>query len=704
MPTHLFEAEIGGRKLSLEIGRFAYNANAAVKAQYGETVVLATAVMSSSPKGGIDYLPLSVEFDEKLYAAGRIKGSRWVKREGRPTDEAILTNRLIDRTIRPLFDSRVRHEIQIIVTNLSFDAENDPDVVAAIATSCALAVSDIPWSGPIGAVRIGKVNGEIVINPTYAERGESSVDLVVAGPREYVNMVEAGSHEVSEAEIIEAVERAQEVIRSLVDFQKDIQQKIGKEKAALLAPPDENIAEHFRGALGEKLANAFSGRVDMDKVNELKRATLAEIAQALPGNARVWDEAGQLFEEELGRLIKRNVLEKSERPDGRALDELRPLHIEVGLLPRTHGSGLFERGNTQALSVLTLGPPGLEQSLETMEFVGKKRFMHHYNFPPFSSGETGRMMTGRREIGHGALAERALEPLLPSKDDFPYAIRIVTEILSSNGSTSMASVSGSSLALFDAGVPTRAAAAGISIGVVVEDENAPEKHYRLLTDIQGPEDHHGNMDFKIAGTAKGITALQMDVKMIGLTPQMMAEALEWAKRARLQILEAMKEVIASPRPELSSHAPRILMLKINPEKIGAVIGPGGKVINSIIEKHGVEIDIEDDGRIFITSLNGNGAGEKALEWIRSITREVEPGEIFTGRVSRLLNFGAFVEILPGKQGLIHVSELAPWHVERVGDIVKVGDEVKVRVKEIDSEGRINLTMKEFVKAPMPPKK
>lgn len=690
MEKKIYETSFAGRPLTLEIGELAQKADAAVKARYGDTVVLATVVMGKYPREGINYFPLTVDFDEKLYAAGRIKGSRWIKREGRPTDEAILSARMIDRTIRPLFNSRVRNEVQVVVTNLSFDGENDPDIPAIIAVSTALAISDIPWAGPVAALRIGKSGENYLFNPTYAERETSLMDVVIAGPGGLANMIEAKASEVSEKDLSAGLEKAQEELKQILQFQNKIAAEIG-EKKIVLPQSDEELRTKIRSATKGRLEE-FLFRNDMEAVNVLKKDVIAE---SIGENYSLLNEADLLFEEELDRLLHQNILLHTRRPDGRALDEIRPLRAEVGVLPRTHGSGLFERGETQAFSVLTLGAPGLEQSLETMEFVGTKRYIHHYNFPPFSTGETGRIgAPGRREIGHGALAEKALESVIPPKDKFPYTIRIVSEILSSNGSTSMAAVCGSTLALMDAGVPITSPVAGISIGLMTESETDPQKNYRLLTDIQGPEDHHGDMDFKAAGTEKGLTAIQMDTKIRGLTPPIIGAALEEAKKARLKILGVMSSAIASPRANLSPYAPRILTITIDPEKIRNVIGPGGKVINQITGETGVTIDIEDSGLIFITS-NNEAEAKRALEWISNITHEVKPGEIFTGRVTRILNFGAFVEILPGQQGLVHISELAPRRVEKVEDIVKTGDMVKVRVKNIDNEGRINLSMKEF---------
>ena len=694
METKKAEIEIGARKLILETGRLAGQADGAVVASYGETMVLATVVMSKTERAGINYFPLTVDFDEKLYAAGRIKGSRWVKREGRPTDEAILTSRLVDRTLRPLFNSRLRNEVQVILTTLSFDGQNDPDMPAITAASAALLISGIPWNGPVAAVRIGRdQNKQLLINPTYAEREASDVDLVVSGPANLVNMIECGSKEVSESDLAAAFETAQKESQKLIEFQNKFADEVGRHKVTILVPtPDEALRKEIKSRLGAKLEETLYGE-NYDAVEKVKKDIIGWLAES-GKNQKVLAEADTLLEEELNEIVHKNILTSQKRVDGRAMDEVRPLYIEVGVLPRTHGSAIFQRGQTQALCAATLAAPGLEQSIETMEFVGTKRYFHHYNFPPFSSGETGRIgFPGRREIGHGALSEKAIQPTIPSKEEFPYTIRVVTEILSSNGSTSMASVCGSTLALMDAGVKIKKPVSGIAMGLFVADEKNPEKDFGVITDLAGPEDHHGDMDFKVAGTADGINALQMDVKVSGLTAKILLAVMEQARRARLEILAAMLKILPAPREKLSRYAPKILTLKINPDRIRDVIGSGGKTIHQITDATGVTIDIEDSGLIFITSENDDSA-QKALEWIKNITHEVVPGEIFQGKIVRILNFGAFAEILPGQQGLIHISELAPYRVNKVEDIVKIGDIVPVAVKNIDSEGRINLSMKD----------
>lgn len=699
METKKFETEFGSKKLILETGRLAMQADAAVTAIYGETVVLATVTMSRSERAGLNYFPLTVDFDEKFYAAGRIKGSRWVKREGRPTDEAILSARLIDRTLRPLFDHRLRNEIQVILTTLSFDGENDPDIPAIAAASLALMISGIPWNGPVAGIRIGRdKNKNFIINPTYAQRAEGDLDLVISGPEKFINMIETSANEVPEDDLVKAAELAHAQTAKLIQFQKDAASKLTPKPPLILVPqPDEALRKEMKSWLGLKLAQAlYIKDPQLAAVTELKKELAAWLSEN-GKNSKDLAETDILFEEEMGEIVHTNLLNHQKRPDGRGVDEIRPLKVEVGVLPRTHGSAIFQRGVTQALCTATLGAPGLEQSIETMEFVGTKRYLHHYNFPPFSSGETGRLgFPGRREIGHGALAEKAILPVMPSKEDFPYAIRVVTEILSSNGSTSMAAVCGSTLALMDAGVKIKKPVSGIAMGLFIADEHDPEKKFQVITDLQGPEDHHGDMDFKVAGTADGINALQMDVKISGLTPKILSAALAQAKKARLEILDFMTQVIPAPRAQLSTYAPKILTLKINPDKIRDVIGSGGKTIHQITDETGVTIDIEDDGLIFITSENDESA-QKALEWIKNITHEVVPGEVFQGKIVRILNFGAFAEILPGQQGLIHISELAPFRVNRVEDIVKIGDIVPVVVKNIDTEGRINLSLKDTQK-------
>ncbi len=698
MAIKTYSAEFAGKPLFVEIGRLAGQANGSCRVQYGETTVLATATAAKEPKEGTSYFPLSVDYEEKYYAAGKIKGSKWIKRETRPSDEAILTSRLIDRSLRPRFNQNIRNDIQVVAMVLSFDGINDPDIPALFGASLALMISNIPFDGPIAAARVGRVNGKLIINPTYEERLQSDFDIVVAGTENKINMIEAGAKIVSEEDIVKASVYALDELRGLIKLQKKIAKELSPSKKELGGPArDEAIAKIVRDFVSPKLEKVLYTPhkheyiEGLDRIEgELDEFLKTEFA-AHPDIDKKLAEAKLIFEEEINRIVHKNILESEKRPDGRKIDELREITAEIGILPHSHGTGLFNRGTTQALTSLTLAAPGMEQWVETMEIeLTKKRFMHHYVFPPFCVGETGRMGSGgRREIGHGALAERALEPLIPSKDDFPYTIRLVSEILSSNGSSSMASVCGSSLALMDGGVPVKAPAAGIAMGLMFDEKG---DKYKILTDIQGPEDHHGDMDLKVAGTKDGVTAIQMDVKVEGINEKILKEALTQAKKARLEILEVMAKAIPAPRKELSPYAPRVQIIKINPEKIGALIGPQGKNINEIIEQTGAEIDIEDDGSVFITSDKPENM-EKAIALIRNSTYEAKPGDEFDGKVSRLLDFGAMVEYLPGKEGLVHVSEISKERIGRLSDVLKIGQVVHVRVKNIDDYGRINLTMK-----------
>ena len=701
-----FKLEIGKRELKIELRNLAEMAAGSCLVQYGDTLVLSTVVISEGEREGIDFFPLTVDYEERYYAAGKILGSRYIRRESRPSDEAILTSRLIDRAIRPLFPKDLKREVQIVVTCLSWDRENDPDIIGLIAASLVLSLSKVPWSGPISAVRVGKIGDEFILNPTYEEREKSELDLVITGVKKsgeiLINMLEAEASEISEEVILKATEWAMPYLKKLIDFQNQIAKEAGEEKISIEVPPqDLELEKEIKEFLGTKLEKAFfqkGKKGGMEEVNNLKEELVYYIQKKHA--ARAGDEAEAssspsltfvrlVFEEEIERLIHENVIKHERRPDGRKLDEIREISCEAGILPRTHGSGLFCRGQTKSLSILTLGAPGDVKLLEGMEIVGKKRFMHHYNFPPYSTGEIKPIRgPGRRDIGHGMLVEKALFPLIPSVEEFPYTIRIVSEILSSNGSTSMASVSSSSLALMDAGVPIKKPATGIALGLMQNSKG----DYKILTDIQGPEDHHGDMDLKVAGTQDGITAIQMDVKITGISQKILKEVLEQGKRARLQILDKIKKVLEKPRPELSPFAPKILILQINPEKIREVIGPGGKVINGIIKECGVSIDIEDTGKIFVTAEKEEAA-KKAVSWIKNITREVKVGEVFQGKVKRILDFGAFVEIFPGQEGLVHISQLAPFRVERVEDIVKVGGIYPVKVISIDEQGRINLSLK-----------
>lgn len=685
--------DLGGRDLIVEIGKFANQADGAVTVRYGGTVVLVTAVMSKEAHADTDYMPLMVDYEEKFYAAGKIKGSRFMKREGRAPDDAVLSGRLIDRTIRPRFNQKIRNEVQIIATVLSFDKENDPDILALCGASLALLISDIPWNGPVAGVRVGMIDGQWLLNHSYENRKKSQFDVVVAGTKNKINMLEAGADEMPEEVMLSAIEFGHKYIQKIIEFQEKIAKEIGSPKRKLeISEIDEKFHKDALNFLNSDLEQ-FIYEKDKQKrrnnLDTLKKKFIEHVEKSYPNDESKIRHAYALLEEETDRIVHKNILEKEMRPDGRKLDEIRPLSCEVAVLPCIHGSGLFQRGETQALSVLTLGAPDDEIIIETMEFDEKRRFMHHYNFPPFSVGEVKPMRgPGRRDIGHGALAEKAIFPLIPQKETFPYAIRVVSEILSSNGSSSMASVSGTSLALMDGGVPIKRAAAGIAMGLVMENE----KNYKILTDIQGPEDHYGDMDLKVAGTIKGVTAIQMDVKIEGVTMEILKASFEQAKKARMQILETMDKVINAPRENLSPYAPRIITIQINPDKIRDVIGPGGKVINAIIKETGADINVEDDGLVYVTSVDQK-SGEKAAEWIRNIVREAKAGEIFNGKVTRIFPFGAMVEILPGQEGLIHISELAPFRVRNVEDVVKIGDMVTVKVKEIDRQGRINLSLK-----------
>jgi len=685
MQEKKFEKTINGKNLIVETGSFAQQANGTVTVQCGDTVILATATMSRNKATGMNYFPLMVDYEEKFYASGKIHGSRFIKREGRPSDEAILTSRLIDRTIRPLFNQTMRNEVQVITTVLSYDEKNDPADLAVVAASLALGVSDIPWNGPVAAITI-KENSK---NP------EISVDFLVAGTENKINMVEADANECPESDVQEILKKAQEKIQEIVIFEKEIINEIGKTKQEvdLVEPKKEFISEITE--LLEK-NQAIKSLYVTDKENQNKKKDeigkiLSEYLNNRFGkNEEVLkirkNEANFILDEYLNEIFHQKVLNDNQRPDGRELNEVRDISCQVGLLPRTHGSALFNRGETQALTITTLGAPGAEQLINTMESESKKHYMHHYNFPPYCVGEVKFLRgPGRREIGHGALAEKALSPMLPTKEDFPYTIRVVSEILSSNGSSSMASTCGSTLSLMDAGVPIKKPVAGLAMGIVTNKKSV----YKILSDIQGPEDHWGDMDFKIAGTKDGITAIQLDVKIDGINLAITEEVLKQSRENRLEILEKMTEVLPKSRKELSPLAPSIRTIKINPEKIGNVIGPGGKIINKIIDDLDVGIDIEDDGCIFISATNQEN-GRKAEEKIKSLTREVLTGEIFEGKVVRIMDFGVFIELIPGKDGLLHISEIAKERVVDISKYLKIGDAIKVKVKEIDKQDRVSL--------------
>jgi polyribonucleotide nucleotidyltransferase len=697
-----FELEWGGKNLIIETGKFAGQANGACTVRYGDTVVLATAVMADTIREGIDFFPLMVDYEEKLYAAGKIKGSRFIKREGRPTDEAILTARLVDRAIRPLFDDRIRNDVQVVATTLSWDQENDPDVPALVAASAALMISDVPWQGPIAGIRIGQINGEWVINPTYEARSKSVLDIVIAGTIEKVCMLEAGALEIPENIALEAIQFGQKHLSKIIGLIEEVRAKAGKPKFAIAEAEKEVLEEKaalknkVRGFLKEKLALCLfdtkkESKISRQEVLEKLKNELEEYLKGEGIGKEKRKDALLLFYVCVEEEVSRQILENEKRADCRLLTEIRPLSAEVALLPRTHGSGYFERGDTHVLSTVTLGSPADEQTLDGMEVSGKKRFMHHYNFPPFSVGEAGPLRgPGRREIGHGALAERALMPVLPKTEDFPYTIRVVSEVLSSNGSSSMASTCASTLALMDAGVPIREPVAGIAMGLASDEKG----NFKILTDLQDLEDSKGGMDFKIAGTRNGITAIQMDTKTSGLTAEMIEKTLAQGREARLKILDVMTGAISAPRAELSPYAPRIITFRINPDRIRDVIGPGGKIINEIIDATGVTIDIANDGTVTICSASPP-ALNKATAWVKSLTQEAEVGEIYQGPVTRILDFGAFVEIFPHKEGLVHISELAPYRVRSVRDVVKIGDVVRVKVIKVDEQGRVDLSIKQL---------
>jgi len=685
--AHRFVARVADRDVIFETGKLAGQAGGAVMARTGDTVLLATATASKQPREGIDFLPLSVDYEERLYAAGRIPGS-FFRREGRPSEEAILLCRLTDRPLRPLFPKGLRNDVHIVLTALSSDGENQIDVLAINAASAALMISGIPFGGPVGAVRVGLIDDQLVINPTASEMEHSALDLRVAGTEDAILMVEAGANEVSEARVLEALRVAHEAMQDLIRVQKEMAAQVGK-------PPMEvtvaEIPEATRAAVVDRLNGRFLPILEAGgskaEFNAALDALRDEIVASFADDETVDPkDVAAVFGEELKRVVRQRILDQGIRPDGRDLTTIRPVWCEVGLLPRTHGSGLFTRGETQVLTITTLGTPREEQTLDTLGPYETKRYIHHYNFPPYSTGEAG-FMRGpkRREIGHGALAERALLPMIPGEDDFPYTLRLVSEVLSSNGSTSMASVCASSLSLMDAGVPIKAPVSGVAMGLITDGDR-----YAVLTDIQGLEDALGDMDFKVAGTRNGITALQMDIKIRGLSYEIMEKALAQAREGRLYILDRMLETISQPRPNLSPYAPRIITIHIDPEKIGKVIGPGGKTIRTIQDEAGVKIDIEEDGTVFIASSDGESS-ERAVQMVEALTEEAQIGKIYTGKVVRTTDFGAFVEILPGTDGMVHISQLADYRVPSVEDVVRVGDEIMVMVIDIDDEGKIRLS-------------
>ncbi len=686
-----FQMDLSGRTLTIETGELAKQAGGAVMVRYGDTAVLVTATGSKEAKD-IDFFPLTVDYEEKMYAVGRIPGG-FIKREARPPETAILHSRLIDRPIRPLFDKGVRNEVHVVATVMSVDYDCDPAICGMIGASAALTISDIPWNGPIAGVRMGRVNGEFVVNPTKAQLEETDLNVVVAGTKDAILMVEGGAQEVPEEVLLEVIMAAHEEIKKIVAFQEEFQPKVGKVKREF---PNKDVPEEIVAAVKVFAHDKLDAAVrcaDKQQRDEQENAVRAEtyehFEEIYPENM---NDVRLAFDKLVKEVVRHMITVEKIRPDGRQLDEVRPITCRVGVLPRSHGSGLFTRGQTQVLNITTLAPLSEKQTIDGIGIDTEKRYIHHYNFPSFSVGETRSSRgPGRREIGHGALAERALVPVIPSEADFPYAMRLVSEVLESNGSSSMASVCGSTLSLMDAGVPIKAPVAGIAMGLVTKDD-----HYTILTDIQGMEDALGDMDFKVAGTAKGVTAIQMDIKISGLSREILHEALEQAHKGRMHIMGIMMETINAPRESMSAFAPRIITMNINPDKIRDVIGSGGKVIRGIIEETGAKIDIEDDGTIFIAATEQSSA-DKAIEIITNLTKEVEVGEVYMGKVTRLMAFGAFVEVLPGKEGLVHISKLAKERVEKVEDVVNVGDEIMVKVIEIDKQGRVNLSRKDCLK-------
>lgn len=688
-----FQMEWAGRPLIVETNQLAKQANGAVLVRYGDTTILSTATASKEPKA-LDFFPLTVNYEERLYAAGKIPGG-FIKREGRPSEKAVLTSRLIDRPIRPLFPDGFRNDVQVISLVLSVDQEASSEMAAMLGSSLALSVSDIPFDGPIAGVQIGRVDGEFIVNPTPDQLEQSDLDLVVAGTKDAINMVEAGAKEVEEQIVLEAILFGHEQIKQLIAFQEQIVAAVGKEKTEIqLFELDATLYEAIEKEIGAELVQAIQTEEKLAREQNIQnvKTAIIEKYEAEEADEDTMKQVKAILDDMVKEEVRRLITEDKVRPDGRGLDEIRPLSSQVGILPRTHGSGLFTRGQTQVLSVCTLGALGEVQIIDGLGLEESKRFMHHYNFPNFSVGETGPIRgPGRREIGHGALGERALEAVIPDEDTFPYTIRLVAEVLESNGSSSQASICASTMAMMDAGVPLKAPVAGIAMGLVKTGDN-----YSILSDIQGMEDFLGDMDFKVAGTAKGITALQMDIKIDGLAGEILEESLAQAKKGRLHILEHMLETINTPREELSTYAPKIVRIQINPDKIRDVIGPGGKVINKIIDETNVKIDTEQDGTIYISSPDSE-MNARAQEMIENIVREAEVGEYYLGKVKRIEKFGAFLEIFPGKDGLLHISEIQEKRTNKVEDVLKLDDELLVKVIEIDRQGRVNLSRKQVVK-------
>ena len=683
-----FEMQLGGRTFTVETGKMAKQANGAVLVRYGETVVLVTATASDEPREGVDFFPLTVDYEEKMYAVGKIPGG-FIKREGRPGESAILCSRLIDRPIRPLFPEGYRNDVQIVATVMSVEHDNAPEIAAMIGASCALTISDIPFLGPIAGVRVGRIDGQFVINPTVEQREVSDLNLTIAGSRDAVMMVEAGANELPEEVILEAILFGHEEIKKIVAFQDEIQKACGKEKreVKLFAVPEElekAIREYATDKLDQAVRNPDKLARDED-ISNVKAEAMEHFLELYPDAIK---EIPYMLHKIVKEIVRRMITKEKIRPDGREVEEVRPVSCEVGILPRPHGSGLFTRGQTQVLTVTTLGSLGDEQVLDGLGVETSKHYIHQYNFPGYSVGEARPVRgPGRREIGHGALAERAFVPVIPSIEEFPYTIRMVSEILESNGSSSMGSVCGSTLSLMHAGVPIKRPVSGVAMGLVKDGDD-----YTILTDIQGMEDALGDMDFKVAGTTEGVTAIQMDIKIKGISREILSAALAQAKRGRAFILGKMLECIAEPNKELSKYAPRVTTMQIKPDKIREVIGPGGKVIKKIIEDCGVQIDIDDDGTVRISATSVE-ASEAAIACINEIVKEVEVGEVYKGKVTRIMNFGAFVELLPGREGLCHISQLDKKRVEKVEDVVNVGDELEVKVTEIDQKGRVNVSHK-----------
>ncbi|MBR4235110.1 MAG: polyribonucleotide nucleotidyltransferase [Clostridia bacterium] len=689
-----YSLELGGRTLTLEFGKYAEQAAGSTFVRYGDTAVLVNATVSESVRPGMDFFPLNVDYEEKLYSVGHIPGS-WNRREGRPGEKAILTSRLIDRPLRPLFPKGMRNDVAVAATVMSVDFDCSPETPAMIGASAALSISEIPFAGPVGAVNIGLVDDEFVVNPTQAQREVSALDLTVAGTKEAVLMVEAGANEVSEEVMLKAILFAHEQVKRIVEFQENIVREIGKEKREFpLEVPGDDVKAAVREYAIDKVRwmfDTFDRGERQIRESQIKEEVNAHFAEIYP--ERMQEVADALYNTQK-EVMRRRIIDEGVRPDGRKLTEVRPIWCETGVLPRPHGSAVFTRGQTQVMTVCTLAPMSEVQILDGITPETTKRYIHHYNFPGYSTGEAKALRSpGRREIGHGALAERALRPMIPSVEEFPYCLRLVSEVMSSNGSTSQASVCGSTLSLMDAGVPIKRPVAGVAMGLIKDVENTGK--VAVLTDIQGLEDFLGDMDFKVAGTAQGITAIQMDIKIKGIDEPILRQALAQAYDGRMHILGKMLETLPAPRPELSKYAPKIIQFKINPEKIGEVVGPKGKMINKIIEQTGVKIDIEDDGTVYIATENAQAA-QKAKSIIEGITRELQVGDVFTGTVARIMSFGAFVEYAPGKDGMIHISKLANKRVEKVEDVVNIGDTLECRVAEIDSQGRINLVRNDIV--------